>query len=39
MRRITIEVDEKWFDILDVISRHQDGFVWVEVEDGEWVKV
>ena len=33
MRRVTIEVDEEWFDILGVISRHQEGFVWVEVEE------
>ena len=33
MRRITIEVDEKWFDILDVITRYQEGFVWIDVEE------
>jgi hypothetical protein len=29
---ITAEVDQKWFDILGQISRHQDGFIWVQVE-------
>lgn len=33
MRKVTIEVDEEWFDILSVISRHQEGFVWIEVEE------
>ena len=27
MRRITVEVDEEWFDILSVISRHLDDIV------------
>ena len=35
MREITIKVDETWFDILGQISRHQDGFVWVEVKESE----
>ena len=32
---ITAEVDQKWFDILEQITRHQDGFVWIEVEKSE----
>jgi hypothetical protein len=31
-RTITIEVDDQWFEILGQISKHQEGFVWVEVE-------
>lgn len=30
--KITAEVDEQWFDILGQITRHQEGFVWIEVE-------
>lgn len=30
---ITIKVNEEWFYILGVISRHQEGFVWVQVEE------
>jgi hypothetical protein len=30
---ITIEVDQQWFDILGQISRHQDGFIWIKVEE------
>lgn len=33
MKEITIKVDETWFHILGQISRHQDGFVWVEVKE------
>lgn len=32
---ITVEVDQKWFDLLGHVSRHQDGFVWVKVEKDE----
>jgi hypothetical protein len=32
-RIITAEVDEQWFEILGQITRHQDGFVWIEVKD------
>lgn len=28
---ITAEVDQQWFDILGQITKHQDGFVWIEV--------
>lgn len=31
--RITAEVDEQWFDILGQLTRHQDGFVWCNVEE------
>jgi hypothetical protein len=30
--KITIEVDQQWFDILGQISKHQDGFIWIEVD-------
>jgi hypothetical protein len=30
--KLTIEVDQQWFDILGQISKHQPGFVWMEVE-------
>ena len=30
---ITAQVDEQWFEILGQITRHQDGFVWIGVED------
>lgn len=29
---ITAKVNQQWFDILGQITRHQEGFVWVEVE-------
>jgi hypothetical protein len=32
-RIITAEVDEQWFEILGQITRHQDGFIWIGVED------
>jgi len=32
-RIITAEVDEEWFRILGQITRHQDGFIWIEVEE------
>jgi hypothetical protein len=31
--KITIEVDQQWLDILGQISRHQDGFIWIKVEE------
>jgi hypothetical protein len=31
--KLTIEVDQQWFDILGQISKHQEGFVWIGVED------
>jgi len=30
--KVTIEVDQQWFDILGQISRNQDGFIWIEVD-------
>jgi len=30
---ITAEVDDQWFEILGQITRHQEGFVWISVED------
>jgi hypothetical protein len=32
---ITAEIDKVWFDILNQITRHQDGFVWIEVKEEE----
>jgi len=29
---ITAEVDQQWLDILGQISRHQNGFIWINVE-------
>jgi hypothetical protein len=31
--KITVEVDQQLFDILGQISRHQDGFIWIDVEE------
>jgi len=30
--KVTIEVDQQWLDILGQISKHQGGFIWIEVE-------
>ena len=30
--KINIEVDQQWFDILGQISKHQPGFVWIDVD-------
>jgi hypothetical protein len=30
---ITAEVDDQWFEILGQITRHQEGFVWISVEE------
>jgi len=32
-RIITARVDEQWFEILGQITKHQEGFVWIGVED------
>lgn len=32
---ITAEIDKQWFDILNQITRHQDGFIWIEVKESE----
>ena len=34
-RKITVEVDQQWFEILGQISKHQEGFVWIKVEGGD----
>jgi hypothetical protein len=31
--KITVEVDDQWFEILGQITRHQEGFVWGSVEE------
>jgi hypothetical protein len=33
---LTIRVDQEWLDILGVISRHQEGFIWQDVEATYW---
>jgi hypothetical protein len=32
---ITAEVDKQWFDILNQITRHQEGFVWIDAKEEE----
>lgn len=32
---IMAEVDKTWLDILDQITRHQEGFVWIEVKEAQ----
>ena len=34
-RTITIKVDDQWFEILGQISKHQEGFVWLKVGEGD----
>ena len=34
---IKVRVDQTWWEILDVISRNQDGFVWLDVKVKEKV--
>lgn len=29
---IEAEVNQEWFNILDIITRHQEGFVWKKVD-------
>jgi hypothetical protein len=36
---LSIIVDQEWLDILNVISRNQDGFIWREVDAAEYVEV
>jgi len=31
--KITAKVDDQWFEILGQITRHQEGFVWIEVDE------
>jgi hypothetical protein len=33
--KVTIEVDQQWLDILGQISKHQDGFIWIGVDNVE----
>jgi hypothetical protein len=33
--KITAEIDEFWFEMLSQITRHQEGFVWCEVNEME----
>lgn len=30
---ISAEIDQQWFEMLGQITRHQDGFVWIKVEE------
>ena len=32
MYELKITVDQEWLDILDVISKHQEGFIWQDIE-------
>lgn len=32
---ITAEVDQQWLEILGQISRYQNGFIWINVENIE----
>jgi hypothetical protein len=32
---IMAEVDQKWLDILDHITRNQEGFIWIEVKEAQ----
>lgn len=32
---IMAEVNQKWLDILDQITRNQEGFVWIEVKEAQ----
>ena len=33
MKKITAEISNEWMFILDIITRHQEGFIWIDVED------
>ena len=33
--KVTIEVDQQWLDILGQIRKHQDGFIWIGVDNVE----
>jgi hypothetical protein len=35
VKRITLEVNEEWFRIMDILTRWQEGAVWVSVEEVE----
>lgn len=32
---IMAEVNQKWLDILDQITRNQEGFIWIEVKEAQ----
>ena len=36
---LKITVDQEWLDVLDVISRHQEGFIWQDIEAVRYVEV
>jgi hypothetical protein len=31
--KVKIQVDQQWLDILGQISKHQEGFIWLEVKE------
>ena len=33
MKEVTIKVDERWFEILGLLSQNTEGFVWIDVKD------
>ena len=33
MKEITVQVDDRWFEILGLLSQHQEGFIWIEVKE------
>jgi hypothetical protein len=35
MYNLELMVDDEWLDILSTISRHQDGFVWLNLESDD----
>lgn len=39
MYDVTIRVNQQWLDILDQISKHQDGFIWVAVKADNTIDV
>lgn len=34
---ITARIDAQWFEILGQITKHQEGFVWIGVEDAKTI--
>lgn len=32
---VMAEVNQKWLDILDQITRNQEGFIWIEVKEAQ----
>jgi len=39
MYELTIKVDQQWLDILNQISKHQNGFIWVAVKADNTIDV